>query len=61
MKVDKSVLIIFPKDGPIATAGVFLYDEQLLVTGHANGLVYLWNLKDETNRRNGRIHFASEI
>jgi len=51
MKVDKSVLITFPGDGPIATAGVFLYDEQLLITGHANGLVYLWNLKDKTSRK----------
>jgi len=51
MKVDKSVLITFPRDGPIATAGAFLHNEQLLITGHANGLVLLWNLKDGTSRK----------
>ncbi len=51
VKVEKSVLCTFPKDGPNVTAGVFLFEDNLLVTGHANGLVYLWNLKDGTNKK----------
>lgn len=51
MKVEKKYLVNFPEGGSPATAGVFLHDENLLVTGHDNGLVYLWNLSDGSNRR----------
>lgn len=58
MNVEKSVLLNFPKDGPNVTAGVFLYDGQLLVTGHTNGLVLLWNLRDKTCRK---LYSCSDI
>lgn len=51
MKVEKKFLVKFPRDSSPATAGVFLHDENILVTGHDNGLVYLWNLSDGSNRR----------
>ena len=51
MKVNVSTLVKFPKDGPVATAGVFLPNENILVTGHSNGLVFSWNVTDGSNKR----------
>jgi len=38
--------ILFPKDFPPATVGIFLKDRNLLITGHHNGFLVEWNLKE---------------
>ena len=44
MKVDLSHLVKFPKESPVATTGVFFPAKGMLVTGHENGVVVLWDL-----------------
>ena len=51
MKTSKKVLVRFPSDGQVATAGAFLKKENLLITGHANGLVNLWDLNNNSSKR----------
>lgn len=40
-------ILTFP-DLPNVTAGVFVAEKSLLVTGHQNGLIIKWNTKDKT-------------
>ena len=44
MKVDLSHLVKFPKESPVATTGVFFPTKGVLITGHENGVVVLWDL-----------------
>ncbi|EQB64875.1 MAG: hypothetical protein AMDU3_IPLC00004G0453 [Thermoplasmatales archaeon I-plasma] len=41
-----SVLIKFPKGIPPVTTGILLPEKQLLVTGHQNGSIFMWNMKN---------------
>lgn len=41
--VSQKSIVGFPKEFPSATTGLFIPDQQLLITGHENGMVVQWN------------------
>lgn len=51
MQVDLAHLLAFPKNASEATTGVFFPEDNLLVTGHDNGVVFLWNLSGGSPRK----------
>lgn len=39
---------VFPKDFPPVTTGVFLPERNLLITGHENGFLVMWNIGNDS-------------
>ncbi|MHA1332340.1 MAG: hypothetical protein ACTSR2_14830, partial [Candidatus Hodarchaeales archaeon] len=48
---DLNEMIIFPKNFPKVSTGVFLKQENVLITGHENGLVVRWNIQNKKHSR----------
>jgi GTPase SAR1 family protein len=51
MKVGLSTLVKFPNDSPMVTTGVYFPEKGILVTGHENGIVALWDVSKEASFR----------
>jgi GTPase SAR1 family protein len=46
---EPSVVIAFPPQFPQVTTGLFLAEQNALITGHINGSVYYWDILAKTN------------
>jgi len=46
MGIKPQLKILFPKEFPVATEGVLFLERNILITGHENGFLVKWNLKD---------------
>jgi len=50
MPVDIDSTFSFPEDFPNATTGIFFPEDNILVTGHQNGMVVKWDISTKKEK-----------
>src|SRR2546426_12275184 len=50
MTADAKEVLAFPRDSPPITTGILFHEKRMLFTGHKNGVIVEWNLRDGKHR-----------